>query len=992
MLQIYGIPILLNATVPRDSEVLALLETYRPGIIELETPVGQTRVFLDGSCRRNECNLGNFLTDAFVDWYAVQYESVEFWTDASIAFLQGGGVRASIDHKSSGGEITKEDANTVMPFNNTLEVIELTGVELLAALEHSVHRYTDGGQYGEFLQMSGVQVVYDMNQPTGKRVVDAKVVCAKCQIPTLEAIDKTKTYKIIMQSYLADGGDGFEVFNGKTVMKTTAIDLDVFTDYLKKKSPIYPAVEWRITINNWNLPTEPEDVVGSTRVFLDSKCQQHECNLGNFITDAMVDWHAVHYEGDSWTDASIAIIQGSRIKASLTANHEITRTAAERIFQPAFFNLNLVSMTGNELVNLLEHSIYDVDNANNVNFLQMSGLQVVYDFNKPSGHRVIEVLVLCAECPVPQLEPLDRAKEYKVIMQSILASGADGFNSIIGTKLLEDLGESDVNVFLKYLAKKSPVYPAVEWRITMKPLEGPGDVVGSTRVTLDGKCRQEECNLGNFITDAMVDWHAVHYDGDDFWTDASIAVIQGSRIKASIDPKINDGSITRADAVKIFEPFYQLSAVTLTGAELVKLLEHSVSNFNDANNVKFLQVSGIQVAFDLTKPVGARVDNVQVLCAQCPIPQLEPLQDDQEYKVIMQSVLATGGDGFGGVIGEKLIEDLEVTDVNVFIEYLKKKSPVYPAVEWRITMKKPLAPSEDIIGSTRVFLDGACVRNECNLGNFVTDAMVDWYAVNHDSGEFWTDASIALIQGGSIRASIDNKVNDGIITKADALRVMPFGNKIEVVEVTGRALLDALEHAVRRYADGVNPNEFLQMSGVQVLYDVKRPAGQRVVEAKVLCANCQVPALENVDEQKIYRIVMQDYMANGNGGFDMFQEKSVVQTDIADVDTVVDYFKKKSPVYPAVEWRITFAGESDTSTTVTSSTVETTAPVDNITDPPTSPPTDSPTSPLTDSPTSPPTAAPITTDEPETTTGSANLHVSFVLILMTTILTFVMKR
>lgn len=469
LMEIDGSPILLDKSVPRDADVLELLEKYRPGILELENEiVGVTKVLLDGNCRRRECNMANSIADAFVDWHSLNHHSTEFWTDASIAFVQGGAVRASISHKSTNGNISKEDASTVMPFQNKMEIIEITGKELMEALEHSVHRYEDEEARGEFLQVSGVQVVYDINRSVGSRVVDAKVLCAQCSVPELQNIDASKKYRIIMQDFLANGGDGFHMFAGKSILKTEDFDLDVWVQYLKKKSPVYAAIEWRVTVKNILNPAD--EIVGSTRVTLDNNCRQGECNLGNFITDAMVDFHSVKYNGDEfWTDASIAVIQGSRIKASISATTnegKITRTAATKVFQPAFFNLVAVAMTGSELKSVLEHSVSKLEEANNVLFLQVSGVQVAYDVSKPVGQRVTDLKVLCAHCAVPELQPVNLEQEYKVIMQSVLASGVDSFEPLIG-KQTQALNESDVNVFVEYLMKKSPVYPAVEWRITI---------------------------------------------------------------------------------------------------------------------------------------------------------------------------------------------------------------------------------------------------------------------------------------------------------------------------------------------------------------------------------------------------------------------------------------------------------------------------------------------------------------------------------------------
>lgn len=105
-------------------------------------------------------------------------------------------------------------------------------------------------RYGEFLQMSGMQVLYNISKPSGERVVKAQVLCTKCHDPSFENIDLNKTYKILMQSFMAAGGDGYTMFVGKTVKSFNASDLDVFSYYLGKKSPIYPAVEWRVTFTS----------------------------------------------------------------------------------------------------------------------------------------------------------------------------------------------------------------------------------------------------------------------------------------------------------------------------------------------------------------------------------------------------------------------------------------------------------------------------------------------------------------------------------------------------------------------------------------------------------------------------------------------------------------------------------------------------------------------------------------------------------------------
>jgi 2',3'-cyclic-nucleotide 2'-phosphodiesterase (5'-nucleotidase family) len=249
--KIDGAPKLLDGTVPQESDLLQLLDFYRPQLeISKSTIVGSTKVFLKGSCRLQECNLGNFIADGLVD-YAALYKGEDFWkADVAIGLMNGGGVRTSIDHKQRNGNISYTDAAMVLPFGNNIVIIEVTGKDLMAALEHSVFRYDPKESYGEFLQFSGVKVVYNVGKPPGSRVVDAQALCAKCLKPTFKKINETEKYKIVTNSYLAGGGDNYKMLKNKQIKDFQESDLNVFIAYLKKKSPINPAVENRIRFSS----------------------------------------------------------------------------------------------------------------------------------------------------------------------------------------------------------------------------------------------------------------------------------------------------------------------------------------------------------------------------------------------------------------------------------------------------------------------------------------------------------------------------------------------------------------------------------------------------------------------------------------------------------------------------------------------------------------------------------------------------------------------
>uniref|UniRef100_A0A1A9WN80 5'-nucleotidase n=1 Tax=Glossina brevipalpis TaxID=37001 RepID=A0A1A9WN80_9MUSC len=249
-----GKPILLNASVSREPDVLELLELYRPNITALESNViGHTKVYLDGratKCRVEECNLGNMIADAMVYARVLEDLGGSYWTDAPIAFVMAGGIRTSIE-KRSDGSIFPTDILSVLPFNNDLFVIKITGKTIRAALEHSASMYKKDSN-GGFLQMSGIRVVYDYSKAVGKRVVKAMVRCADCNVPIYGDMMDGKMYNVIVPKFLLNGGDGhnFVEKNGLPSQRLQLNDYEALVQYIQKRDIVYPAVEERIVIIN----------------------------------------------------------------------------------------------------------------------------------------------------------------------------------------------------------------------------------------------------------------------------------------------------------------------------------------------------------------------------------------------------------------------------------------------------------------------------------------------------------------------------------------------------------------------------------------------------------------------------------------------------------------------------------------------------------------------------------------------------------------------
>ncbi|XP_067627166.1 protein 5NUC-like [Eurosta solidaginis] len=251
LIEFDGTPILLDASVPRESDVLDLLEVYRSNITDLEKSiVGHTKVQLEGrkvACRSTECNLGNLITESMIYARVVEDQGGAFWTDAPIAIMNSGAIRAGIE-KRSDGSITQNDILTVLPFKNALYVIPISGARLRSTLELSATKRTKDSN-GGFLQFSGIHVTYDYRNEEGKRVKSAEVRCGECDVPVYVPLDDTKTYKIITTEFLKDGGDQHDlVANGTTPITMKWAQDEALIEYLKHRDYVYPELDGRIVV------------------------------------------------------------------------------------------------------------------------------------------------------------------------------------------------------------------------------------------------------------------------------------------------------------------------------------------------------------------------------------------------------------------------------------------------------------------------------------------------------------------------------------------------------------------------------------------------------------------------------------------------------------------------------------------------------------------------------------------------------------------------
>lgn len=120
---------------------------------------------------------------------------------ADIALQNGGGVRIDL----AKGAITVKDIYTVLPFDNTLVALQMSGAEFKAAIEDGIETVA-GGSTGAYPYAAGARWQVDMNRPRGERVSALEVRDAQ---GNWSAIKPTANYRVIANDFIADGLDGY---------------------------------------------------------------------------------------------------------------------------------------------------------------------------------------------------------------------------------------------------------------------------------------------------------------------------------------------------------------------------------------------------------------------------------------------------------------------------------------------------------------------------------------------------------------------------------------------------------------------------------------------------------------------------------------------------------------------------------------------------------------------------------------------------------------
>jgi 2',3'-cyclic-nucleotide 2'-phosphodiesterase/3'-nucleotidase len=192
-----------SARLAPDHEVTAKLDRYRSLYPQLREKVGRTEARMN---RRyiEESDVGNLFADIL--------RSV---SGAEVSFIHSGSLRKDLPE----GDVARVDILDTYPFVDDIVVLRMTGDQIRRVLEQSLT--LERG----LLQVSGIEIVYDLSKPEKRRLVSMKREGSPIEAD--EQID------VVVSGFLAEGGDLYDAFAEAARLRTLGKVSDVVIDYFK---------------------------------------------------------------------------------------------------------------------------------------------------------------------------------------------------------------------------------------------------------------------------------------------------------------------------------------------------------------------------------------------------------------------------------------------------------------------------------------------------------------------------------------------------------------------------------------------------------------------------------------------------------------------------------------------------------------------------------------------------------------------------------------
>jgi 5'-nucleotidase len=226
---------IVTRDVAADPAETAIISKYNTAIAPIANRiVGSTTAdIVRASNAAGESALGDVIADA-------QLED-SLGEGAQLTFMNPGGIRADLVYANiyggeSPGEVTYGEAFGVQPFNNYVVTQTMTGAQIKTVLEQQF--CAPRGTL--ILQVSaGFTFTWSASAACGSKVSSIAL--------NGTPIDPASSYRVTMNSFLADGGDSFPEFKNGTNRVFGGLDIDALTDYLGAHSPVAPGPQDRIT-------------------------------------------------------------------------------------------------------------------------------------------------------------------------------------------------------------------------------------------------------------------------------------------------------------------------------------------------------------------------------------------------------------------------------------------------------------------------------------------------------------------------------------------------------------------------------------------------------------------------------------------------------------------------------------------------------------------------------------------------------------------------
>jgi len=221
----------VTSAIKEDPEAARIIDSWELKLAgAMDVPVGTTSVPLEARelrIRASEANVGNLVADA-----------MRRDVQADVAIMNSGGIRGNREYPA--GTLTRRLLTQLNPFSNVVCKIEITGAQLLAALNFGVSKLPAAS--GQFPQVSGMTFRVVVSAPVDNRVRDLKINDAP--------VDLTKTYTVALPDFVLHGGDGYEMFSGAKVLVAPEAGSLIVTAVEKTIAgqEIAPRTEGRIVI------------------------------------------------------------------------------------------------------------------------------------------------------------------------------------------------------------------------------------------------------------------------------------------------------------------------------------------------------------------------------------------------------------------------------------------------------------------------------------------------------------------------------------------------------------------------------------------------------------------------------------------------------------------------------------------------------------------------------------------------------------------------